>query len=55
MQYGEATHIVCMYRLSNAVGHKNQDCIDDSEFGAGRCMLEVLKHEKIENVAVYGV
>ena len=55
MLYGEATHIVCAYRLSNAVGHKNQDCIDDGEFGAGRCILEVLKHEKMENVAVYGV
>ena len=46
MLYGEATHIVCAYRLSNTVGHKNQDCIDDGEFSAGRHMLKVLKHEK---------
>ena len=45
IKYGNATHIMCAYRLNNPKGLYNQNSADDGEYGAGRTLLKYLKEQ----------
>lgn len=53
MKYADATHVSCAFRLPGVNTPQNQDFIDDGEFGCGRAILNVLRDEKIYNVATF--
>lgn len=55
LKYPAATHISCAYRLPGNNGPQNQDFCDDGEHGAGRTMLNLLKSEKLMNIAIFMV
>ena len=52
---GDATHISCAYRLSEAFGPYNQEGLDDEEYGAGCTILAALKRKQVENTCVYTI
>ena len=51
--FGDATHIVAAYRLSDVKGPFRQGFIDDNEYGAAWRALAELKKMDAENIAVY--
>ena len=53
IKHGDASHVVTAYRLAEAKGPFKQGFQDDNEFSAGRVMLETLKKEEMEEIAVY--
>ena len=53
MKYGDATHIMCAYRLADPEGPKDQQAVDDGEYGGARRILEVLKQKEAKNTAVF--
>lgn len=53
MEFTQATHITCAFRLPGVKTHENQDYCDDGEWGCGRTLLKVLKKEQILNIAVF--
>ena len=55
IRFGDATHVSCGYRLSEAYGPYNQEGLDDKEIGAGRTILETLKSKGLSNICVYVV
>lgn len=55
MKYSDATHVSCAFHLPGANTPRNQDYIDDGEFGCGRTMLKVLREQQYMNMAVFMV
>ena len=51
--YGDATHIVSVFQLSNPRGPFNHEGLDDGELGAGRSILKVLKQKNVEGACVF--
>ena len=50
-----ATTVMCGYRIFGISYPNLQDYSDDGEYGGGRCILEVLKSNKVWNIAVFVV
>lgn len=55
MKFADATHVACVYRLPGNETFILQDYVDDSEYGAGRTLLRVLKDEQYLNMAIFMV
>lgn len=53
MRYADATHISSAFRMDPPNGPLNQEGSDDGEYGAGRCLLGVLRDNNILNAAVF--
>lgn len=53
MKFADASHVACAYRLPGCNTPKNQDFVDDGEYGCGRSMLQALKEEQLLNVAIF--
>ena len=49
----DATHVMCVYRIMDPDVIHMQDCMDNGELGAGRCLLLNLIEDAAENVAVF--
>lgn len=49
----DATHIACAFLLPGTEVAKTQGSLDDGEFGAGRCLLNVLLKNNARNRAVF--
>ena len=52
-KYGDATHIMCAYRIEGANEPANQDYADDGEHGGGHALFDFLKEQGIMNRAVF--
>ena len=52
-EHMSATHVMCGFRIFGSRFHELQNAQDDGEHGGGRCILDVLKEQKIWNVAVF--
>ena len=50
-----ARHVVCAFSLKGQPVYLNKDFNDDGEPGSGRCLLELLEKNNIENVAIFAV
>ena len=53
--HGQATHVMCAYRLTACNGPVNQDCVDDGEHSASQNLLDYLKKQELLNTAVFVV
>ena len=53
LKYGDATHIMCAYRLAEPDGPFDQQAIDDGEYGGARRILDELTQKEAKNVAVF--
>ena len=53
MKYGDATHIMCPYRINNLRGLYNQNSVDDGEYGASRTLLKYWKEQEVTRVCIY--
>ena len=53
MKYGDATHIMCAYRLAEPGGVHDQQAIDDGEYGGARRVLDELKTKEARNTAIF--
>ena len=53
VKYGNVAHTVVAYRLNKPIGPYRQGFNDDKEHGAGWRMLEEMKEQKEEHLAIY--
>ena len=53
IKYGDAAHVVTVYRLANANGPYGQSFKDDQEHGTGRRILEAMKDHNASNLAIF--
>ena len=53
IKYGDADHVVSVYRLENSKGPFKQGFVEDGENGAGLRILEVMKEKESEKLAIH--
>ena len=54
-RFADATHVICAYKIMDPDIAHMHDCVDGSEIGAGRRILEMMIENNYNNIAVFVV